>query len=44
MASSPKTFKGGKPLEYGYMWWIRWTDTARKDNVFSAVGIQGHYV
>ncbi len=43
-ASSPKTLKGGKPLEYGYMWWTGWTDAAKKDNAFSAVGIQGQYV
>ncbi|WP_457091236.1 serine hydrolase domain-containing protein [Microvirga sp. P5_D2] len=43
-ASSPKTLKGGKPLEYGYMWWTGWTEPSKKDNAFSAVGIQGQYV
>lgn len=43
-ASSPKALKGGKPLEYGYMWWTGWTDAAKKDNAFTAIGIQGQAV
>jgi CubicO group peptidase (beta-lactamase class C family) len=43
-ASSPKTLKGGKPLAYGYMWWTGWTEAAKRDNAFAAVGIQGQYV
>lgn len=43
-AGSPKTLKGGKPLEYGYMWWTGWTEPSKKDGAFSAVGIQGQYV
>jgi|UPI0004AF69F3 CubicO group peptidase (beta-lactamase class C family) len=43
-ASTPKTLKGGKPLEYGYMWWTGWTEPSKKDNAFTAVGIQGQYV
>ncbi len=43
-ASTPKTLKGGEALEYGYMWWTGWTDAAKKDGAFSAVGIQGQYV
>ncbi|MGF9562338.1 serine hydrolase [Neorhizobium sp. JUb45] len=43
-ASTPKTLKGGEALEYGYMWWTGWTDAAKKDAAFSAVGIQGQYV
>ena len=43
-ASSPKKLKGGKDLEYGYMWWTGWTEASKKDNAFSAVGIQGQYV
>ncbi len=43
-ASSPKTLKGGKPLEYGYMWWPSQTGPSKRDNAFSASGIQGQYV
>ena len=43
-AGSPKTLKGGKPLEYGYMWWTGWTEPSKRDGAFSAVGIQGQYV
>jgi CubicO group peptidase (beta-lactamase class C family) len=43
-AGSPKILKGGKPLEYGYMWWTGMTDAAKRDNAFSAVGILGQYV
>jgi CubicO group peptidase (beta-lactamase class C family) len=43
-ASSPKTLKGGKPLEYGCMWCTGWSDATKKDNALSAVGIQGQYV
>ncbi|MEB2843998.1 serine hydrolase [Rhizobiales bacterium RZME27] len=43
-ASTPKTLKGAEALEYGYMWWTGWTDAAKKDGAFSAVGIQGQYV
>jgi hypothetical protein len=36
-----KDAQGGKPLEYGYMWWTGRTDAAKQDNALSAVGIQG---
>ncbi|MFC5486561.1 serine hydrolase domain-containing protein [Microvirga aerilata] len=43
-ASSPKILKGGKPLEYGYMWWPSQTGPSKRDNAFSASGIQGQSV
>jgi len=43
-ATSPTTLKGGKKLDYGYMWWTAWTEPSVKDGAFSAVGIQGQNI
>lgn len=43
-ATTPKQLKGGKPLDYGYMWWTAWTEPSVKDGAFAAVGIQGQNI
>lgn len=43
-ASTPKELKGGKALDYGYMWWIATSDKARADKAFMARGIFGQFV
>jgi CubicO group peptidase (beta-lactamase class C family) len=43
-ATTPKELKGGKPLDYGYMWWTAWTEASVKDGAFAAVGIQGQNI
>lgn len=43
-ATTPTTLKGGKKLDYGYMWWTAWTDPSKKDGAYSAVGIQGQNI
>lgn len=43
-ATTPKTLKGGKKLDYGYMWWTAWTEPSIKDGAFSAIGIQGQNI
>lgn len=43
-ATTPKELKGGKPLDYGYMWWTAWTEASVNDGAFAAVGIQGQNI
>ncbi|MEP7453142.1 serine hydrolase [Phyllobacterium sp. SB3] len=43
-ATTPKTLKDGKKLDYGYMWWTAWTEPSIKDGAFSAIGIQGQNI
>jgi len=43
-ATLPTTLKGGKSLDYGYMWWTAWTAPSVKDGAYSAVGIQGQNI
>ncbi|MFJ3482972.1 serine hydrolase domain-containing protein [Pseudomonas sp. NPDC090202] len=43
-ATHPTTLKGGKKLDYGYMWWTAWTEPSIKDGAFAAVGIQGQNI
>lgn len=43
-AAGPTTLKGGTVLAYGYMWWTGWTDAARADGAFAAIGIQGQSI
>jgi len=43
-AAGPTTLKGGAALDYGYMWWTGWTDAARADGAFAAIGIQGQNI
>lgn len=39
-ATTPKVLRGGKPLEYGYLWWT--LDTGEK--AFVAEGIHGQFI
>lgn len=43
-ASTPKLLRGGKPLNYGYLWWIGPTAASRRDGAFAAEGIHGQYL
>jgi CubicO group peptidase (beta-lactamase class C family) len=43
-AGSPKVLKGGKPLDYGYLWWTGTTDAERRDRAFSGEGIHGQFL
>lgn len=43
-ATLPTILKGGKSLDYGYMWWTAWTEPSVKDGAYSAVGIQGQNI
>lgn len=43
-ATLPTTLKGGKSLDYGYMWWTAWTEPSVKDGAYAAVGIQGQNI
>lgn len=43
-ATLPTKLKGGKSLDYGYMWWTAWTEPSMKDGAYSAVGIQGQNI
>ena len=43
-ATTPKTLRGGAPVEYGYLWWTGETPGARRDGAFMAIGIHGQYL
>lgn len=43
-ASSPKVLKGGKRLDYGYMWWVGEPPQSRVDKAYYAAGIFGQYI
>ncbi len=43
-AGSPTTLKGGQALDYGYMWWIAKSPSARAHRAFYAVGINGQFI
>jgi len=43
-ATTPKTLRGGKPLDYGYLWWTGTTPVSRRDRAFSAEGIHGQFL
>ena len=43
-ASSPKTLRGGKRLDYGYLWWLGTTPARRADHAYAAEGIHGQYL
>ena len=43
-ATSPKTLRGGRALNYGYLWWIGTTAARRADRAFAAEGIHGQYL
>ena len=43
-ATSPKTLRDGKALDYGYLWWPGTTPAARRDHAFAAEGIHGQFL
>lgn len=43
-AAGPTKLKDESTLDYGYMWWTGWTQPARKDGAFLAVGIHGQNI
>ena len=43
-ATTPKVLRGGKKLDYGYLWWTAATDASRLDAAFTAQGIHGQYI
>jgi hypothetical protein len=43
-ATSPKVLRGGKPLDYGFLWWTGTTAASRRDGAFAAEGIYGQFV
>ena len=43
-ATSPQALRGGKPLDYGYLWWMGTSAAARRDGAFSAEGIHGQFI
>lgn len=43
-ATTPKTLRGGTPLDYGYLWWPGTTADARRDGAFAAEGIYGQFL
>jgi CubicO group peptidase (beta-lactamase class C family) len=40
-ATAPITLTTGKTIDYGYLWWPATTESGRRDDAFSAVGIHG---
>lgn len=43
-ATTPRKLKNGETIQYGYMWWPGWTDTAKKDGAYLAMGIYGQNI
>jgi CubicO group peptidase (beta-lactamase class C family) len=43
-ASTPKVLIGGRPLDYGYLWWTSTSDAGRRDQSFSGEGIHGQFL
>jgi hypothetical protein len=43
-ATTPKTLKGGRTLDYGYLWWTAETARARADSAFAGEGIHGQWL
>lgn len=43
-ATTPRKFKNGETIQYGYMWWPGWTDSAKKDGAYLAMGIYGQNI
>lgn len=43
-ATTPKVLRGGKPLDYGYLWWTGTTPASKRDGAFSAEGIHGQFL
>jgi CubicO group peptidase (beta-lactamase class C family) len=43
-ATAPKRLRGGKPVDYGYLWWTGTTPAARRDSSYAAIGIYGQHL
>jgi len=43
-ATTPKTLRDGRALDYGYLWWTGATPASRRDGAFMAIGIHGQYL
>lgn len=43
-ATTAKVLRGGKPLDYGYLWWTGTTPASKRDGAFSAEGIHGQFL
>lgn len=43
-STTPRRLKSGETIPYGYMWWPGWTDSAKKDGTFLAMGIYGQNI
>lgn len=43
-ATSPLLLTDGKPLAYGYLWWLGPTQASMRDRAFSAIGIGGQHI
>jgi CubicO group peptidase (beta-lactamase class C family) len=43
-ATTPKVLKGGRALDYGYLWWTAETAASRRDTAFVAEGIHGQWI
>ena len=43
-AGTPKVLRGGKALDYGYLWWTGTSPAARRDGAYSAEGIHGQFL
>lgn len=43
-ATTPKVLPGGKPLDYGYLWWTGTSPASKRDGAFSAEGIHGQFL
>jgi CubicO group peptidase (beta-lactamase class C family) len=43
-ATTPKTLRDDRPLEYGYLWWTAETAAAKRDRAFVGEGIHGQWL
>jgi CubicO group peptidase (beta-lactamase class C family) len=43
-ATSPKVLRGGRPLNYGYLWWTGTTPASQRDSAYAAEGIFGQSI
>ena len=43
-ATTPRTLKNGETIQYGYMWWPGWTEAAKADGAYLAMGIYGQNI
>ena len=43
-ATTARRLRNGQDTAYGYMWWPGWTDSAKKDGAYLAMGIYGQNI